>query len=68
MPYAWGKASVVVRHYTVAMWSEPDFVQITDKRRPQPGDVVMFEGPPPGHTGVYIGEGEPSTPPTPARS
>jgi cell wall-associated NlpC family hydrolase len=58
MLYAWGKAGVTVPHYTVAMWNDPAFVHITDKSQLQPGDMMMFEGPPPGHTGMYIGNGQ----------
>ncbi len=58
MVYAWGKAGVTVPHYTVAMWNDPAFAHITDKSQLQPGDMMMFEGPPPGHTGIYIGNGQ----------
>ena len=58
MLYAWRKAGVTVPHYTVAMWNDPGFVHITDRSRVQPGDMMMFEGPPPGHTGMYIGNGQ----------
>ena len=58
MLYAWGKAGVRVPHYTVAMWTDPAFVHITDKSQLQPGDMLMFEGPPPGHVGMYIGNGQ----------
>lgn len=55
MLYAWGKAGVTVPHYTVAMWGDPDFTHITSKADLLPGDMLMFEGPPPGHTGMYVG-------------
>ncbi|HZC53794.1 MAG TPA: NlpC/P60 family protein [Mycobacterium sp.] len=58
MLYAWGKAGVAVPHYTVAMWNDPALVHIGDKNRLQPGDMMMFEGPPPGHVGLYIGNGQ----------
>ena len=58
MLYAWGKAEVTVPHYTVAMWNDPGFVHITDTSQLQPGDMMMFEGPPPGHTGMYLGNGQ----------
>jgi cell wall-associated NlpC family hydrolase len=57
MVYAWGKAGVTVPHSTFAMWSDPDFIHITDKSQLQAGDMMMFEGLPPGHTGMYIGSG-----------
>jgi cell wall-associated NlpC family hydrolase len=56
--YAWGSAGVTVPHDTVAMWHDPAFVHITDKTQLQPGDMMMFEGPPPEHTGIYIGNGQ----------
>ena len=56
--YAWGKAGVPVPHFTGAMWTDPDFIHITDKTQLQPGDMLMFEGPPPGHTSMYIGNGK----------
>jgi hypothetical protein len=55
--YAWGTADVTVPHDTVAMWNDPAFAHITDTSQLQPGDMMMFEGPPPGHTGMYIGNG-----------
>lgn len=58
MLYAWGKAGVDVPHYTVAMWNDPAFAHVTDKAQLQPGDMMMFEGPPPGHTGMYLGNGQ----------
>ena len=58
MLYAWGRAEVTVPHYTVAMWNDTDFVHITDKSQLQPGDMMMFEGSPPGHTGMYLGHGQ----------
>ena len=58
MLYAWGTAGVTVPHDTVAMWNDPAFVHITDTSQLQPGDMMMFEGPPPGHTGIYIGNGQ----------
>lgn len=58
MLYAWGKAGVTVPHFTGAMWTDPDFTHITDKSQLQPGDMMMFEGSPPGHTGMYIGNGQ----------
>jgi cell wall-associated NlpC family hydrolase len=57
MLYAWGKAGVAIPHFTVAMWNDPAFVHITDKSQIQPGDMLMFEGPPPGHVGMYLGNG-----------
>jgi cell wall-associated NlpC family hydrolase len=57
MLYAWGTAGVTVPHDTVAMWNDPAFVHITDTSQLRPGDMMMFEGPPPGHTGMYIGNG-----------
>ena len=57
MLYAWGTADVTVPHDTVAMWNDLAFAHITDKSQLQPGDMMMFEGPPPGHTGMYIGNG-----------
>lgn len=57
MLYAWGKAGVSVPHFTGAMWTDPSFTHITDKAQLQPGDMLMFEGPPPGHTSMYIGNG-----------
>jgi cell wall-associated NlpC family hydrolase len=58
MLYAWGRAGVTVPHYTVAMWTDPAFVHITDKSQLRPGDMMMFEGPPPGHVGMYLGNGQ----------
>ncbi|MCW2686179.1 MAG: hypothetical protein JWR37_1069 [Mycobacterium sp.] len=58
MLYAWGKAGVSVPHLTGAMWTDPRFTHITDKSQLQPGDMMMFEGSPPGHTGMYIGNGK----------
>jgi cell wall-associated NlpC family hydrolase len=58
MLYAWGKAGVTVPHFTGAMWTDPSFTHITDKSQLQPGDMMMFEGNPPGHTGMYIGDGK----------
>jgi hypothetical protein len=58
MLYAWGTAEVTVPHDTVAMWNDPAFVHITDTSQLQPGDMMMFEGPPPGHTGMYLGNGQ----------
>jgi cell wall-associated NlpC family hydrolase len=58
MVYAWGKAGVTVPHYTLAMWNDPTFVHITVRSRLQPGDMMMFEGPPPGHVGMYVGNGQ----------
>jgi cell wall-associated NlpC family hydrolase len=58
MLYAWGKAGVRVPHYTVAMWNDPATARITDKTQLQPGDMLMFEGPPPGHVAMYIGNGQ----------
>jgi len=57
MLYAWSKAGVTVPHFTGAMWTDPDFTHITDKSQLQPGDMMMFETPP-GHTGMYIGNGQ----------
>ena len=57
MLYAWGKAGISVPHFTGAMWTDPDFTHITDKSQLQPGDMMMFENPP-GHTGMYIGNGQ----------
>lgn len=54
--YAWGKAGVAVPHFTGAMWTDPAFTHITDKSQLQPGDMMMFESPP-GHAGMYIGNG-----------
>jgi cell wall-associated NlpC family hydrolase len=58
MLYAWATAGVTVPHDTVAMWNDPALVHITDNSQLQPGDMMMFEGPPPGHTGIYIGNGQ----------
>ena len=58
MLYAWGTAEVTVPHDTVAMWNDPAFDHITDTSQLRPGDMMMFEGPPPGHTGIYIGNGQ----------
>lgn len=58
MLYAWSKAGVTVPHFTGAMWTDPAFTHITDKSQLQPGDMMMFEGSPPGHTGMYIGNGK----------
>jgi cell wall-associated NlpC family hydrolase len=58
MLYAWATAGVTVPHDTVAMWNDPAFVHITEQGQLQPGDMMMFEGPPPGHTGIYIGNGQ----------
>ena len=58
MLYAWGKAGVTVPHYTVAMWDDPDFTDIANKADLAPGDMMMFDGPPPGHTAMYIGGGK----------
>ncbi len=57
MLYAWGKGGVTVPHFTGAMWADPDFTHITEKSQLQPGDMMMFESPP-GHTGMYIGNGQ----------
>jgi cell wall-associated NlpC family hydrolase len=56
MLYAWGKAGVSVPHFTGAMWTDPAFSHITDTSQLQPGDMMMFENPP-GHTGMYLGNG-----------
>ena len=58
MLYAWAKAGVSVPHFTGAMWTDSSFTHITDKSQLQPGDMMMFEGSPPGHTGMYIGNGK----------
>ncbi len=58
MLYAWAKAGVTVPHFTGAMWTDPAFTHITDKSQLQPGDMMMFEGAPPGHAGMYIGNGK----------
>jgi Cell wall-associated hydrolases (invasion-associated proteins) len=58
MLYAWAKAGVTVPHNTVAMWNDPAFIHITDKAQLQAGDMLMFDGNPPGHTGMYLGHGQ----------
>jgi cell wall-associated NlpC family hydrolase len=58
MLYAWGKAGVAIPHFTVAMWNDTAFVHVIDKSQLQPGDMLMFEGPPPGHVAMYIGNGQ----------
>ncbi len=58
MLYAWAKAGVTVPHFTGAMWTDPTLTHVTDKSQLQPGDMMMFEGSPPGHTGMYIGNGK----------
>jgi len=53
--YVYAQLGISLPHYTGSQWNDTEPISTSEM---QPGDLVFFEGIPPGHVGIYIGSGE----------
>lgn len=56
---AWASAGVVIPRTSEGQYDndDGDIAIFDDASQLQPGDLVFFEGVPPGHVGIYVGNG-----------